>query len=396
MKHHYKTENRWKRITQTILDFFVDVYVKLFLKIENPKIEETPRKILFIVLAQLGDALVMSYVFPFIKKRFPDCTIDVLCGEWSKQILEHNPYINKLIFFNHIRMNRSAETIWTKVQNHFRTSRSALNSIRGQYYDLSIEGGVTHPNGNVISFRGKVKRRIGFGSGGFGSLLTDEVTLPNQENFHIMEAVLSELKLLEIEKSLEDINPYFNPDEKIDTQILFENNKLNPKKPFLIIHPESGNNKRMLSSIFWEEIIRTVLKSSNYYVIICGIYNSTSIFVEYLFNKNLGSEGRIISKVQKLSLDEFFLLSCNAVAAITVESLAAHLCSINCRTLSFYKNGYGRYFFPISRNQSTVVHNHSPSREADVFPNCDSIFIENFESETIYNITEDFIKSLNK
>lgn len=373
----------------------MDIYVKLFLKIEKPSLNDNPSKILFIVLAQLGDTLIMSYVFPLIKARFPNSSIDVLCGEWSRPILEKNPYINNIIFFNHLRMNRSKDTIWTKMKNHSKTSRSALNFIRRQKYDVSIEGGVTHPNGNILSYRGNVKRRIGFGSGGFGSLLTDEMNFPKQENFHIMEAVLGELRLLGIDKTLEDIKPYFNIGENSGVHILSKKNLLDLNKPFMIIHPESGNINHMMGNTFWEEITRGILNSSDYFIVICGIFNETSILAEYL-SKNIGGlENRVVSAVQKLSLNEFYLLSCKAAGALTVDSLAAHLCSINCRTLSFYKNGYGRYFFPISGKKSTVVHNHIPSKKVFGIPNCNYIYVSDFELEETYTIIEIFLRELN-
>jgi heptosyltransferase-3 len=171
MRHQYKTEVFWKKIVQSFIDFFVDIYAYFFLNKNAPEIYSEPNKILFITIAQLGDALVESYVFPLIRERYPNAQIDVLTSEWCNPILENNPYIRNIFFFNHFRMNRSEISILAKILSHVKTSRQVLKTLRLQKYDLSIEGGVTHPNGNILSYRAKVRRRVGFGSGGFGSLL---------------------------------------------------------------------------------------------------------------------------------------------------------------------------------------------------------------------------------
>ena len=391
MKHQYKTESNWKRIAQQFIDFFIDLYAKTFIKNRKLKNYNNPDKILFIILAQLGDTLVMSYVFPFIHDRFPNSKIDVLCGKWAKPILENNPYINKLIFFNHIRMNRSDRSIWGKLISHIRSSHSALKYIRLQKYDISIEGGVTHPNGNIISYRGGVNRRIGFGSGGFGSLLTDEVIFPEQKNFHILEAVLEELRIIGINKQLNDIKPYFKISEAYDYKDLSITALPDLKTPFVILHPESGNKKRMLSKNFWLQVVKRIISKSDYSIIVCGLKKESSELAEFLLSNITGSNNRISDTVQKLSLDEFFYLSIKATASFTVESLAAHFCSIHSRTLAFYNNGYGRYFFPISKRFVTVIHNHLPSKELLSTPICNSFYVQNFEDEKTYVIVDKFL-----
>jgi heptosyltransferase III len=388
MKHDYKTEVFWKECLQSVIDFFVDIYVNLFIKIDKSTKLAQPNKILFIILAQLGDTLVMSYLFPFIRERFPNSQIDVLIGEWSKPILENNPYINNVFYFNHVRMNRSKDSLWRKITIHFKSSRSALKYIQLQRYDLSIEGGVTHPNGNIITYRGKVKTRIGFGSGGFGSLLTDEVSLPKHTNFHILEAILEELRIIGINKTLNDIRPYFQSSKPNNTSDLSINKSLKTKNPFVIIHPESGNLNHKMSNKFWLQIVRRIMAINNIMIIFCGTSKETSNLLNYLLSNIKGSENRIIDTVQKLSLDEFFKLSNNSLMAFTVDSLAAHFCSINSKTISLYNNGYGRYFFPIPNINTIIIHNHLTSKDHFLHPKIKEIYVSNFDSESTFRLIE--------
>jgi heptosyltransferase-3 len=395
LKHQYRTENFFKRNLQRFADFFVDLYAKFFIRSDGDREIPAPKNILFVSLAHLGDALIGSYVFPILKERFPDAQIDVLAGEWCKPVLENNSYVRNLIFFNHFRMNRSGISFWEKIQTHLKTSRSALQTIRSAKYDLSIEGRISHPNGNLITYRGKVGRRIGFGSGAFGSLLTDEVPLPSKKNFHILDALLEELKLIDIKKTLDDVKPYFN----LSKQSMQINNQIdeNVRKPFMILHVETGKDylpERLINESFWLEIVRIILKDTTLNVIVCGTTKKST----ELFNSlqlNLGdANGRIKNLINKLSLDEFFLLNGQAIAAITVDSLAAHFCSINCRTISFYKNGFGALFFPISNERSFVIHNHLHSKSRSVHPNTFSYFVNEVESEQSLSFFYETIKKI--
>lgn len=392
MKHQYKTEIFWKKSLHLFIDFFVDIYAKFFIR-RKINIQYTePKNILFVTLAQLGDALAESYVFPLIKERFPNADIDVITSEWCKPILKNNPYIRNVFFFNHFRMNRSEKSFLKKISSHIKSSRASLKKIRLQKYDLSIEGGVTYPNGNLLCYRGKVERRIGTGSGGFGALLTDIAEIPPHHGFHILEALLEVLRLIGIKKKLEDLKPYY----------IIHNKKAFIKHPFssyfnrsfIIIHPESGNVKRTMSNDFWLEIIKIIFNTTNFYVIICGTSIKSIELINFcLANLHKGKD-YITNAVQKLSIDELFLLSKYAKAAFTVESFAAHFCAINCNTFSFFKNGSGAYFFPIPNKKSTIIHNHFPSKNIKVHHNLENYFVENIESDEIFELVNKFILGL--
>jgi len=392
MKHQYQTEVFWKKSLQRYIDFFVDLYAKFFIDKSLAGQPAEPENILFVSLGHLGDALIDSFVFPLIHERYPNVQIDVLTGEWCKPVLENNPYVRKLIFFNHFRINRSEISLWKKIRSHLKSSQSALDTIRSQKYDISIEGRISHPNGNLLTYRGRIKRRIGFGSGGFGSLLTDEVLVPAQSDFHILDAVLEELKKISIKKKLEEIKPYFAVSEKVTLKGYPFENYFNDS--YIIVHPESGNVTRMFSDEFWLEVIKIILDENKYKIIICGSSSESIDLIYFLLSNLPNAKEQIINAVQKLSIDEFFLLAESAKAAITLESLPAHLCAITCETLSFYKNGPGTLFFPIPNKKATVIHNYLPSRNVDVHTSLRNCYVKKFESKETYLLVSDLIKSL--
>lgn len=394
MKHSYKTKSYWKRGLEKAINSFVNVYALLFVRKKEFKNSQEPINILVCTLGHLGDALMVTYVFPFIVERFPNIKIDVLTSKWNKPILENNPYIHNLIFFNHFRMNRLKIPIWSKISQHFRTSRSAVKAIGLNDYDISIEGRISHPNGSLLCYRGRVKRRIGFSSGGFGSLLTDQALVPTDRSFHLLEAILSELKLLGINKHLAGIKPYFK--EKNKNHFIKNNRKSGSIKQFIIMHVETGKDylpERLINSEFWIKIVSIILEITEYDIVMCGTSPTSIKLLEDLSINLPQASARLKNSINKLSLDNFFSLSSEASFAITVDSLAAHFCAVNCDTISIYKNGYGVLYFPISNNTAIVIHNHSQSKDAMTHPNIINKYVEQIESQTTIEI---FTKSILK
>ncbi len=394
MKHQYTTDIIWKRLLQYTIDFFIDVFLKFFIKKSSLESFIKPQKILFVSLGHLGDALILSYLFPFIHSKYPEVYIDVLTSEWCNPIFKNNPYIRKTFFFDHFRMNKNKISFLSKIKNHRKSHKSALNTIIEEKYDLSIAGKISHPNGNILCYRGKIKRRIGFGSGGFGSFLTDEVLLPTKINYHTLDALLLELEKINIYLKLETIKPYFI----LSNDTSFNQHSLSTyfNKSFVILHPESAKDyikKRTVSKKFWLDIVRIILDYSNLYIIVCGTSSTSLELIELIKSDIEHSNTRIVDAVKKLSIDEFFILSKYAKVAFTVDSLPAHLCAINCNTISFYKNCIKTLFFPISNNEAIVIHNNLLSKDAKISTHIRNYYVENIESNRTYEIVNNSLNT---
>jgi len=411
MRHQYMTDVFWKRMLQRGTDAIVDLYAKYFvadisrvqtlpssvLRTSAGKHATSPQQsqlnqILFITLGHMGDALIASYAFPLIRRRYPDAAIDVLAGEWCAPVLENNPYIRDHIIFDHIRVNRSDAAIIKKFLRHRTTARSALKTIRSRKHDCSIEGRVHYPNGTLLSYRGDISRRIGFGSGAYGALLTDEVAFPSGTNFHLLEALAEELKRIGIEASLDSFQPYF-------TTAIHSEKRPHPfagyfAKPYIILHPESGNPGRTVRNEFWLRVVSDILRLTDDTVIVCGTTPSSSELSSVLSSTLDGGKERIINASGKLTLDEFFILSSHARAALTLESFAAHLCAINCETISFFRKGSGALFFPFPNRKSTVIHDHSESEGVQLHPKIVNHFVSEIDSEETWKFVVTTIRSL--
>ena len=55
------------------------------------------RRILVIQTAKIGDLICSTSVFRAIKKKYPDARLSVMVSPVTRELLEHNPYINEII-----------------------------------------------------------------------------------------------------------------------------------------------------------------------------------------------------------------------------------------------------------------------------------------------------------
>ncbi len=310
----------------TIIDTVFSFLFKFFPKNQLP---EDINKILIVKPDHLGDMLLSTSIFKYIKEKFPSSQIDVVCGEWATSILENNPYINKRYIINVPFANRKNISSLKKWLEFIKTYFFSLRKIRKERYDIGLF--LRSRRGNLISlaFLGNIKYTIGHGVAGFGFLLSKEVEWKNGK--HEVEHYLEVLTPLGIKKELKDLMPelYTKADDKKRAMEVFSSFPKNKK--IAIVHPGSGNLLKTLSIKNWQKIL-ALLKEKNYFIVLTGSKTEkdllTSIAIE---NENI----RILAGIFSIQeLFEFFKL---VDLIITVDSLSSHLAGITgVKTIVFY------------------------------------------------------------
>ncbi|HLK98790.1 MAG TPA: hypothetical protein VK364_13545, partial [Hymenobacter sp.] len=77
------------------LDLVVDTYAGLVRKGQKMPVTFPPT-VLILTSGHLGDALILSYMFPLIHQRYPGAQIDVVAGSWCDPIWADNPYVRRV------------------------------------------------------------------------------------------------------------------------------------------------------------------------------------------------------------------------------------------------------------------------------------------------------------
>lgn len=310
--------------------FLIDSFLKpIFYFFINRKFPEKVKKILIIKPDHLGDILLTTSILKPLKEKFPESTIDIVCGEWALPILENNPYIRHKIIINVPFANRKNISKFKKKLEFYRTLFSSLKIIRKEKYDLGLF--MRSRRGNLVSLAlfGKINYTVGHGTAGFGFLFSKEVEWKNK--VHEIEHYLEVLKHLGIEKKLEDLSPELFPLEnhKIMAKEYFNSLKLKTK--MTIVHPGSGNILKTLSIDRWKKIIN-ILIEKGYEVVITGSKTEEKLAKD--ISSGFENVRILTGKFDILSLYEFFKF---ASLIITVDSLSAHLAGMtDVKTYVFY------------------------------------------------------------
>ncbi len=318
-----------------LLDVVVDRYAQgAYRRRTYGAINETAPAILLMSSGHLGDALILSYTFPLIRERYPNARIDVLAGSWCDPIWKDNPYINRVVHLDHVSTNRRAVSRWQKWRTFGKSTRRAIQTLRDTVYDYSIDIRFSAAPMHFVLPYLKVKRKIGYGTRGFGGLLDDEFFMPEGET-HNFELILQLLRPLGIDADLQAVKPYFPVSKTVRLSLRQKLPLLVTNRTIVLCFPESGATDRFLPSHFWSDLSGRLLAETNADLVFCGQSPTTLELVKAVQNSNSGSAQRVHQAVKQLNLTEIAALSERAIGAFTLESLPAHLCSIFCPTVAF-------------------------------------------------------------
>lgn len=365
------------------LDLVVDTYARLAGKGRTLPPADRPT-VLVMTSGHFGDALILSYTFPLIHQRYPGAQIDVVAGSWCDPIWANNPYIRRTVHVDHPGTNRRALTRAQKWRAFGRTARAAVSRLRDEDYDFSIDIRFSSaPMHFLLPFL-RVRHAIGFGSYGWGGLLDDEFFLPDGE-FHNFSVISDLFEKMGVKVDVQTVVPYF-PTGRLAVETVWE--KLGmavPDGPVVLLFPETGSPERQLPTTFWHAVVaRLLVQQPDATFVFGGQTALTNQLYDAARQRHPTQGHRFVSAVGTLSIRELATLAREALFAVTLDSLPAHLCVIFCPTTSFFNDGMGLQFFPIGNEPTFVFHNHSASRNLTLDrPGFVSTYVERFDEDVI-------------
>lgn len=263
----------------------------------------TPKKLLLSNIAHMGDVVVASSILVPLKSKYPNLEIGFLLGSWSKNVLEGNPLISKLYIFDHWKLNRSSETPFQKAIKHFKTSQRAIQEIREEGYDTAVELYSYFPNAIPLLARSSIPCRVGYTSGGFGSLLTDPIAWHDHpQSMARYHADLFKIKQL-------------YPPSLIAEPLALPNY-------YAVLHIGTGDRNREQPFSFWKRILECFAQK-NYPVFLTG--KGSREKKEILKLISLCKYG--VNLCDQLSWKQLVFLIQNAKLLVSLETVVSHIAS---------------------------------------------------------------------
>ncbi len=193
------------------------------------KKKQKPRRVLFIKLAAIGDTVLFLTAVKAFKVKFPDVELDFLCSPINRELLERVPFINRLWV-----MPLSGK------QFRLKAVLQMCGEIRGQAYDLAIDGEQWSRITPLIAFYARINKLVGFKTPGqYRHYLFDEA-IDHGQNAHELELFKDLVKGLGVTE-FEPPQIYFKEeDARKGGKLLRELTRKDAKT--IIIHPGCGSH----------------------------------------------------------------------------------------------------------------------------------------------------------
>jgi len=234
----------------------IDSIGYLLRKPKNRHLEHEIKKILVSRIDHLGDVLIATSIMNPLSQMFPSAKIDFLVGEWSRNLLKNNPYLNDILVYNCFRLNRKDNFIMALYKDFFSFLKNVYK-LRKEKYDLAIDLRTYPFNSIPLLFSGGCKFIVGFRTGGFGFLL--DTIVPYRLGIHEIEHIKDVLRELSIDLAKRDfhIKPLFFTSEKSEETAceILRDLGIQKNEKFIVIHTESGNPTKNWTKERWMKFI---------------------------------------------------------------------------------------------------------------------------------------------
>lgn len=280
------------------------------------------KKIILSRIDHLGDVLLATCVLPHIRKAYPEAKIDFMAGEWAKDLLVKNPYVDEVIIYNNFLHNRSG-SLWSRIRNDVISFLGALRKIRGEGYDLGIDLRSYFINSIPLLYFSDVKYIVGYGTGGFGFLLDKEV--PYRTGIHEVLHIAGLIRSIGIDASDEEMYPSYKISATAEEQAgyILESKGINPKESFILIHPGTADRKKEWNIQGWRAIVKS-LKPYGVKIVFCGGPSDVHTIRAILSDKN---QDGVIDISGVLPIEAFAGVLKRASLVIGLDSFPCHLAS---------------------------------------------------------------------
>jgi len=264
-------------------------------------------RILLINPFGIGDVLFTTPVIKALRMTYPDSYIGYICNQRAKEILESNPYLDRVLVFEKDDYRRK----WKKSRlSAIRDFNSFFQEIKKQRFGVAIDFSLGHQYSLCLMLAG-VKKRIGFDYRQRGRFLTDRIKINGYSGKHVVEYYIDLLKHLNL-KMDDDTKLEFHvgDKDKLWADKFLETHQLNKGKILIGVIPGGGTSwgskysYRHWSKENFAELVKKFSAQGNAQVILFG-GKSDSRICDYMIS-NVPKE--VLSVCGRTTLRQFAAL----------------------------------------------------------------------------------------
>lgn len=279
-----------------------------------------PENILIVRTDRIGDLILTLPLAGLIKQKYPKAKVSFLVQDYTKNIAADHPHIDEVIV---LKQN----------DGNFSFSEN-LKVIKSKKFDSCI---VVRPIflPSLLVFLSGIKNRIGTGYRWYSFLFNKKVYEHRKDaKHHELEYNLNLLKKIGIDNYVDEKNVKYDLNVhksslSIVNKVLIDN-RVDPAKPFIIVHPGSGGSSMDLSANKFSQLVK-LLVDDGHQVIITGNKNEQTLCEE------VKTGTTAINFAGRFNLDELTALISLCVMFISNSTGPIHIAAaLNKYVVGFY------------------------------------------------------------
>jgi heptosyltransferase-2 len=280
----------------------------------DSKRSQSPRSILLVQLDHLGDAVLSTGFVAALRHAYPHARIDVLASHVSAELFRACRQIDRVYVSRVNRLARGRRTGWV-VSMLFWGWR-----LRCNRYDLAIDLRGEFPVAIILWLTG-ARRRLGWGSGGGGFLLTHQPRFVwGRHEVLSRQALLAELGVpLD---ALQSVTPSFQVDDKwrhwAQRQLEFRD----AARPLVVLHCGAGTQAKAWPLESWRELLGRLLVEHHAQVVLVGGSGDVATAEAILEQRDWPD---VVDLTGRLSLVQLAAILQRADVLVGADSGPAHL-----------------------------------------------------------------------
>jgi len=280
-----------------------------------------PKNLLIVRTDRIGDVILSLPLAELVKRHYPNCKVTYLLREYTKCLAQNHPFIDNILLLK----EREGKIL---VKDNFR-------ELRKYNFDSCL---IVYPTFQtaLIVFLSRIKHRIGTGYRWYSFLLNHRIFEHRKyAEKHELEFNVNLLKAFGIDEkvSVEKIKFRLNvsPQSEKVIDMLLMDNKIDPAKPIVIIHPGSGGSAIDLPMNNFRELVEMIWADSKVSIIITGLASEKKLCDQLIINDN------IKNFAGKLSLSEMMALINKSAIFISNSTGPIHIAAaLGKSTIGFY------------------------------------------------------------
>ena len=330
----------------------------------------------------------MVLTIPFIRnvrENFPNAQIDILVSPNSGELLENNPDVNNVIYFDASNFHKyecrdAPWSVSTTIHNSF---LGCVRGLRKEKYDLAFVLKRSFSSALLATLAG-IKYRIGFNTEFRSFLLTHLIKY--DRNLHELDNFLSCLEPLDIKAKKHTPEIYLDKKEEIRANGFLV--RLNRFKPKILIHASSAHPYKMWPKRYFAKLMDNLFEQFEAQFVFTGAEIDKKIYEKILGWCKHKNKFKTLNLCGLVSIRECYSV-CKALdLAICVDSGNAHIAAAtNIPTYVLYGPTRPERWLPVGKNVFPIrLKQLLPCQPCDVKVKCSHVScMKLLTSEFVFN-----------